>query len=322
MQDRARDYDAAWKTCGQRTSAGSGSPAMTAGEAGAEADRRMAEADARFLAEQAQAEKDRADRAEHYVPGRARARLALLEDQAILADTISQRDELLSGGRSRLAGDEDGRKLLATLERDIAAKTREVEELAAVVGDPETVADAQGWLPAERRELALALFKSRRATEVRDLRARVADSQATLKALQGKSERAELRATLRKDQARLTYLEEMPPLEAPGMCPGRASPAWHTPGVTCRLDGAGETGGPCLAWPRRAGRVNSTGEALRQGARGPSPAPPLPPEPIAVLAPGLPLEDVVALLAAIQAEHPGAQVRPGERSPLGDLARC
>jgi hypothetical protein len=134
MRDRAREYDAAWETCGQWTSAGSGSPAMTAEEAEAEADRRMVEADARFLAEQAQAEKDRADRAEQYVPGRAQARLALLEDQAILAATISQRDERLSGGRSRLAGDEDGRKLLATLERDIAAKTREVEELAAIVG--------------------------------------------------------------------------------------------------------------------------------------------------------------------------------------------
>jgi hypothetical protein len=311
MQDRARWYDAAWKTCEQWTSAGPGSPAMTAEEAAAEADRRMAEADARFLAGQAQAEQDRAERAEQYDPGRAQARLALLEEQAVLADTIRQRDELLAGGRSWLAGDEDGRKLLASLERRIAAKTKEADELAAVVGDPETVPDAQGRLPAERRAMALALFKSQRATEVRDLRARIAESQATLKSLTGKAERAELREVLRKDRAWLAYVEEMPPLEASGMCSECVSPAWHTPGVTYSLAGAGETGGPCPAWPRWAGRVTSIRDALCQPAQGSLTAPPPPPEPIAVLAPGMSIEDAVAQLAAIQADHPGAQVRQG-----------
>jgi hypothetical protein len=203
MQDRAKEYDAAWKACGQWTSAEPGSPARTAEDYEAEADRRMAEADARFLAEQAQAEKDHTERAEHYDPGRAQARLAMLEEQAILAEMIRQRDELLSAGRSRLAGDEDSRKLLASLERSIAVKTKDVEGLAAVVGDPEAVPDAGDWLPAERREMALVLFKSRRATEVRDLRARVTDSQAKLKSLTRKSERAELREALREDKARL-----------------------------------------------------------------------------------------------------------------------
>lgn len=215
MQDRAKEYDAAWKTCEQWTSTGPGSPPMVAAEeAEAEADRRMAEADARFAAEKAQTEKDRADRAEHYDSGRAQARLALLEEQAILADTIRQRDELLSGARSRLVGDDEGRKLLATLERSIAAETTQVQDLAAAVGDPETVADAQGWLPAERREMTLALFKAQQAAVVRDLRARGAASQARLNALTGKAEPAALRETLRKDKARLAYLEEMPPLDA------------------------------------------------------------------------------------------------------------
>lgn len=43
------------------------------------------------------------------------------------------------------------------LESDIAAKAKAVDDLAEVVGDPETVADANGWLPAERREKALTL---------------------------------------------------------------------------------------------------------------------------------------------------------------------
>jgi hypothetical protein len=325
MQDRATEYDAAWKTCEQWTSAAPATPGMTVEEAEAEADRRMADADARFAAQVAQAEQDRAERAEHYDSGRAQARLALLEDQALLADTICRRDELLGGGRSWLGDDEDGRKLLASLERAIAAKTKEVEDLAAVVGDPETVPDAKGWLPAERRELALALFKSWRASDVRDLRARAADSQVTLTSLTGKSERAELRAALRRDQARLAYLEEMPPLQASGMCSECVSPAWHTPGVTYSLDGAGETGGPCPAWPGWAAGVNRAPEILRQILHGP-PAAPAPPQPIAVLAPGVSIEDVVAQLTAIQAGHPGAQVRQGrghrwEIWPAPDPAR-
>ncbi len=308
MQDRAREYDAALTTCEQWTSTDPASPRKTLEEYEAGLEQRLAEADARFLAEEARAEQDRAERAKHYDPERAQARLAMLEEQGILADKIRQRDEILSGGPSRPA-DADRHKLLAGLERDIAIKTQEVDGLAAVVVDPETVTDAKGWLPAERREMALTLFKAERGTEVRDLRARIADGQATLKSLKAKPERAELREALRKDKARLAYLEEMPPFEAAGMCSECVSPAWHTPGVTYSLDGAWETGGPCPAWPRWAKGVNAVREAWRQAAQGPPKAPPPPPQPIAVLAPGVSVEDVIAQLTAIQADHPGAQVR-------------
>ncbi len=113
------------------------------------------------------------------------------------------------------------------------------------------------------------MFKAERGAEVRDLRARIADSQATLESLKATPGRAELREALRKDKARLAYLEQMPPLEAAGMCPECVSPAWHTPGVTYRLDVAWETGGPCPAWPRRATGVNAVREARRQAAQGP-----------------------------------------------------
>jgi hypothetical protein len=76
---------------------------------------------------------------------------------------------------------------------------QEVDKLAAVVGDPETVADVKGWLPAERREMALTLFEAKRGMEVRDLRARI-DGQATLKTRQGTPGQAELREALRKRQ--------------------------------------------------------------------------------------------------------------------------
>jgi hypothetical protein len=62
-----------------------------------------------------------------------------------LADKIRQRDEILSGDLFRLADEKNRRKLLVGLEHGIAAKTQEVDDLAAVVGDPETVVDARGW---------------------------------------------------------------------------------------------------------------------------------------------------------------------------------
>lgn len=228
MQDRAGDYDAALNICGQWTySDDPAAPRKTLEETEAEIEQRLAEVDARFLADDAQAVQDRAGRAEHYDPERAQARLALLEEQGILADKTRQRDEILSGDLFPLAQEKVRRRLRADLDRDIAAKAREVGDLAAVVGDPETVTDAKGWLPAERREMSLTLFKARRETEVRDLRARIADAQATLKSLKERPERAELRAALRKDKARLAYLEQMPPLAAAGMCPECVSPAWR-----------------------------------------------------------------------------------------------
>jgi hypothetical protein len=41
---------------------------------------------------------------------------------------------------------------------------QEVDKLAAVVGDLETVADVKGWLSAERREMALTLFEAKRGS--------------------------------------------------------------------------------------------------------------------------------------------------------------
>jgi hypothetical protein len=56
---------------------------------------------------------------------------------------------------------------LAALEPAIAAGQRPVDELAAVVADPETVCDERGWLSAERRGLSLRAFKGRQEAEVR-----------------------------------------------------------------------------------------------------------------------------------------------------------
>jgi hypothetical protein len=137
------------------------------------------------------------------------------------------------------------RSRLDTAERAIAAKSKQVEDLLAVIGDPETVCDQAGWLPAERRELSLSLFKDERISQVRTLRARIADAQATVKTLKGRTERAEVRESLRRDQAHLAHWEQMAPLQAAGMCSECARPAWHSQGWTTNLDGGfWVTGGP------------------------------------------------------------------------------
>lgn len=160
--------------------------------------------------------------------------------------------------------------------------------------------------------MALVMFKSRRGLQVRDLRARVANAQATLKSLKGQAERAKVRETLRKDKAHLAYWEQMAPLQAADMCSECESPAWHTPGATFSMDGFYVTGGPCPAWPRWAKGVAAVREAIRQARQGPPmEPPPPPPPPISVLAPGVPIEEVIARLTTIQAGHPGAEVRQG-----------
>jgi hypothetical protein len=107
MQDRADEYDAALKVCGQWTSAEPESPGKTLEDYEAELDRREAEADARFLAAEAQAENDRAERVKHYDQDRAQARLALLEEQGILDSKVRERDEILSGELFRCAPEKE-----------------------------------------------------------------------------------------------------------------------------------------------------------------------------------------------------------------------
>jgi hypothetical protein len=312
LGDRAAEYDAALQTCGQWARTDPASPARTPEQYEADLKQRLAEADARYLADQARAEQERADRAPRYDRACEQARLALLEQQAILADGIRERAEILSGTLFPGATDEVRQQLLDRLERDISKAGRAADELTPAVGDPESVVDANGRLPAERRELALIMFRAQRNAEVAVLRARIAGNETALASLKGRAERALAREALCKDKARLAYLEQMPPVQAPAMCSECVSPAPHTPGVTFYLDGGWTTGGPCPAWPKWAERASAVRQALLQQTQGPPVAPPPPPaRPIAVLAPGIGIEEVITQLADIQAAHPGAQVRKG-----------
>ena len=316
MAERRAEYDAAWEVCGQWTCAEPGMPGKTVAEYEAELEHKLAETEAQAAAKEQQAERDRAERAARYHPGRAQARLALLEEQGMLADKVRERDEFTS--RDPFPGMDARQRSnhLAALEAAIAARQRAVDELAAAAGDPETVCDELGWLPAERRELSLRLFKERRWAEIQQLRTRIPARQAELKTLTGRDERTKLRQALRTDAARLATLEAIAPMQAGDMCPECADPAQHTPEVTYDLTDLSSTGGPCPAWPQWAHKVDMVRRALREPPARPAEPPAPRPRPSAVIAAGLPIEDLIAKLDAIRAEHPGAQIRQGKRNRL------
>jgi hypothetical protein len=322
LTDRAAQYDAALETCGQWARAEPGHERKTPEEYEAQFARQAAEDEAQAAAEQEQAERDRAERAAGYDPDRARARLALLEEQGILAAKVRERDEITSRDLFPLMEDDRRSRHLAALGREIAAVQRAADELAVLAGDPEQVCDERGWLPAERREVSLALFRARREAQVYELRASIPARKAGLKTLTGKTERARLREALKTDAARLAALEAMPPMNAAGMCPECAEPDRHSPAVTFNLADGTTTGGPCPAWPRWAQQVEKLHAELRQWAArrktGPPASAPGPPPaktgPVAVITLSGPIEDLTAKLAEIQASHPGAQIRPGKRN--------
>jgi hypothetical protein len=311
LEDRAADYEAAWQAIGQWSPIDPDAHPLALEEAEAQLEQRLAEADARFEAAERQAERDRAARAASYDPEREQARLALLEGRAMLTNRAAERTELQ---QSPCQPGRQQRAQLAKLEREITELTSEVERLTSMLGDEEAVTDANGWLPAERRNLALTLFKASRQQEVRELRARIAAGQADLKATTGRSERAVIREALRKDTCRLEYLAAIAPMTAADMCSECPTPAaWHD--VDSTYGEAGKVSGPCHAWPRQAAADRLFREAFTKLLAAPAATPPPPPkpQPIAVINAGLPIEEVMAQLAAVQAEHPGAMVRPWSR---------
>jgi hypothetical protein len=131
-----------------------------------------------------------AARVSHYDSRRARARLALIEQQVTLARAVSDHEKILA--RQALeTGPEDlwGTERLRA-EATIADAEREVQELIPVVGDPETVVDEQGRLPSERREQFLAEFTATFNAEVSTLHELLPDLRARLESTRGRQERA------------------------------------------------------------------------------------------------------------------------------------
>jgi hypothetical protein len=273
----------------------------------------MAARDAEFQAHQAERDRQRAARVALYDAGREQARLALLEQQAILGQRTEELHDLRERRRFPAMPEQRRREQIAELERSVAAARSEVVRLQEAVGDVEAVVvDEGGWLPQERRELALTLFSARRCTEVRELRERVREQQARLRASKGRAERAPIRDALNRDRRRRQFLMTIPRLEAAEMCSECVSPArWH--GYV--TSGANLQAGPCPAWPRWAQRIRKVREMIAAAVKDkPAEPPPPRPEPLAVVASGLPIAEVIKQLTALRAKYPAARVRRGNRN--------
>ena len=277
-------------------------------EARMTADERRFEADSRRLAAERQARRAMFD------PQRSAARLELLEYQARLQHALDGRDApahpptTSSGNRHTPAGEVDE---VAEFEQKIAA-------VYAQIGDPDTVVDEHGWLPAERRQIALTEFRRWREHQVGDLRRSVSDLQSRLAGPNlAKAERSELRDQLRQTQQRLQVLEDLPPVTTAEMCSECPRPLqWHSFTVSGNLVG---WVGPCPAWPRWAERIRGIRAQMEQWAQREqersAPVPDVPkPEPLAVIESNTPLAEVIERLSRIQVDYPDAQVRRGRRN--------
>ena len=307
-EDRAQEYEQATVVFDQWTRAEPDFRQWTSEEL----DAWMAARDAEFRARNAERDLQRAARVALYDAGREQARLALLEQQAILGHYSQELDDLRERRPSPAMPEQRRGQQIAELEQSVGAVRTEVVRLQEAVGDVETVVDKRGWLPHERRELARTLFSARRCSEVRQLRERVREQRARPKATRSRAERTPIRDALNRDSRRLEFLIAIPRLEAADMCSECVSPArWHGYVTT----GANPDAGPCPAWPRWAQRIRKVREMIAVAVKEkPAEPPPPKPEPLAVIASGLPIAEVMCQLADIQARYPNARVRRGNRN--------
>lgn len=188
----------------------------------------------------------REDRKDRFDPDRSEARLALLERQALLKIATRRHGRLVSG-ELHPAMSEDRRRAAIAEERErIAKATDAVASWSSQVGNPEKVVDAEGWLPSERRDIALTGFSLRRQREVERLRATVVELPATLKATTGREARAEVRSRLRSAESQLAFGSPSPRCR-PRRCARSARTPWtgtSETGTSCRSPRARVRGGP------------------------------------------------------------------------------
>jgi len=199
------------------------------------------------------------------------------------------------------------REEIARLGTSVASLRESVDELAAAVGDPEAVPDEHGWLPGDRREQMLMIFRPGRERDVRALRAQLAEFRAQLDSAAGRPARADLRAALDRASRRLDGLLDIPALTAGDMCSECPAPmsrhGWVTPPFQ----------GPCPGWPGWAARLRKARAILDTApARAkPPPCSEPKPQPLAVVPSQLPISEVIARLAEIRDKYPDAEVRRG-----------
>ncbi|WP_410599715.1 hypothetical protein [Amycolatopsis sp. lyj-90] len=174
------------------------------------------------------------------------------------------------------------------------------------MGDPETVIDRHGWLPAERRWLNRAGFSCWRHKEVRRLRVLTADLRAKYDASSDRAERSELRATIaHEDRARQEREAILEP-DVADMCADCERPSsWHHSRSMVLPQSF------CYAWPQHLDERRRAVEFLRQLAANRKKTKPPKPKPLAVIPSGLSIDQIMSRLATLKARHPDAIVRRG-----------
>lgn len=245
-------------------------------------------------------EQQREARKATYDEHRAEARLALFEQTSLVPH---ERDELAGYRDGTLFPKMDGtrrREKIADLEQSIADRRTEIDRLAPIVGDPETVVDQNGWLPSERREAMLLHYRFERERRVRALRTQIQEQASTIEST--------ARWKVASLQRELYALLAVPPLTDDDMCSDCPVPladhGWWT------------MSGPCVAWPGPRARLRKAREILAAGIREAeavkqqAPRPPKP-EPLAVIKSGLPIAEIMQQLEELQTRFPDAEVRRG-----------
>lgn len=221
---------------------------------------------------------------------RSTARLRLIEVQSRLDYEIAE----LAGFRdpTKLPAMDPKRRAneIEELAQQIERLREEVERLTPLVGDPEDVVDAHGWLPRDRREHTWWSYRLDRERKVRDLKQQLPELEAAIKATIDRAERRERRAKLAEATRDLDRLVAEGPITADEMCSECATPMAHHGWIWPPRH-------PCPAWPGWAARMRKARQMLetfakrREADAGPAPKPKPQPQPLAVVPSGLPIAD-------------------------------
>lgn len=309
--ERSGELEAAMAVMAQWTRAEPGHRMMTMKQWDARQARRE-----KASARQRERDKERRERdKERHNPERAAARLALLEFESRLAFQQAELAAFRDGVRYPAMPADRREAEIAKLVESVDRLQGEVDRLLPIVGDREDVVDEHGWLPRDRRDLTFWRYRWDREHEVRDLKAKVTEQEAALKAAADTAERRKIRDKRRELTYDLNARIAEGPFTVDEMCSECATPMAHHGWVY-------PPGRPCPAWPRWAARMRAVRADLeamlsKRAAEAAGPPKPPPPQPLAIIPSGLPIGEIMAKLAELQQQFPTAEVRRGRSNRWG-----
>jgi hypothetical protein len=302
--ERAVDIDRAAEVMGQWERAEPGHRHLSIKQWEAQQARRERKREEQRAKDETRREGDKA----RYDEERSSARLRLIEVQSTLDHVLAELASFRDGTKFPAMDPKRRASETEELEHKVERLRAEIDRLTPIVGDPECVVDEHGWLPRDRREQTWWSYRLDRERKVRDLKQRLPELEAALKATADGAERRDRRAKLAEATRDLEHLIAQGPFTAEEMCSECATPMAHHGWVW-------PPGCPCPAWPGWAARMREVRQMLesfakrRESEAMPPPKPKA--QPLAVVPSGLPIADVVAKLTELKAQFPDAEVRRG-----------